>query len=145
MRRNLPTQTEYHQQSRRTGTLPCALVGLVRTSSYPIALQPLSRIHSIAVSLVALWTRRRETQQKVQICSSQLCRSGSGRHLQNSVVIRTPSEQQHLRTRCPRWTTNNSTTCMWWVSQCGNSKNLPDGLKKEPALWNFFEWWNSQA
>ena len=67
--------------------------------------------------------------QKVGKCSSQLRRAikpqpwdfavdyhevlvsfESGRHLQNSSVIRTRSEQQLSRTRCPGWMTNNSTT-----------------------------------
>ena len=59
--------------------------------------------------------------------------SRSGRHLQTSDVIRTPSEQQLSRLA---WTTNNSTNCIRWVSQCGNSRILPDGLKKQSALWN---------
>ena len=46
------------------------------------------------------------------------------------------TEQQPSRTRCLGWTTNNSTNYMRWVSQRGNSKNLPDGLKKKPARWN---------
>ena len=32
----------------------------------------------------------------------------------------------------------------WWESQRGKSKNVPDGLKKEPAHWNY-EWWDNQA
>ena len=59
----------------------------------------------------------------------------SGRHPQNSSVIRTRSEQQLSRTRCPGWMTNNSTTEMQWESQRGKNKNLPDSLNERWDSW----------
>ena len=61
----------------------------------------------------------------------------SGRHPQASGVTRTPSEKQFSYARCLGWKTKNSTNCTQRESQRGKSKNIPGGLKKEPASWSY--------